>query len=238
MFPRLAKPFDTTHNPVGLWNFNESLSDLSGNGYTLTASTGTVRYCPLLSGLGGALFGTATGLYYNVGGSLLSITGDMTLEVMVQLGAVLSGTSDAIVCYSSNTAVNSNDNANYGITLNATNKYGGYRYFHQHTTLTTAQYSPTDIGVDYELPVLIGFTRISNVIQFYRNGLPVGTASSALTAPSGGSNSRLRIGSLTDSSELLAGIIGGVKIIPSGLTAAQMKVEYNKTFGPSLGYVA
>jgi hypothetical protein len=156
---------------------------------------------------------------------------------MMSLNAVNSGTSDAIVCYTSNTAVNSNDNANYAITLNTSNKYGAYRYFHQHSTLTNAEYVPADIGVDFELPVLIGFTRTSNVIQFYRNGELMGSASGTLTAPSGGSNSRLRIGALTDSSELLLGIIGGVKIIPSALTSLQMKAEYNRTFGISLGFL-
>ncbi len=80
-------------------------------------------------------------------------------------------------------------------------------------------------------PVHLAVTRISNVVQFYLNGLPWGLPSSALTTPAGGTSGAFNVSSGSNR-------IFGLKIIASGLTAAQIKAEYNRTMGVAFGALA
>lgn len=236
MIPRLARPFGLEHSPVGLWNFYENLNDSSGNGFNLTVQAGTANYVSALPGLGGVLLDGSTCLYHNVASTALAITGNMTLLAIVSLDVNAAGDA-RFVSYSTALGGTSDTNTLYSLGLATANRWS-YRYLHHAGSNSSNAYNPTAWGTDQHNVVLVGFTRSANVIQPMRNAGVFGAASSALSAPTGGLNSRLRIGAATDAGGRIVGVVGGVKIVPSALTADQWKAEYNRTLGPVLGYAA
>jgi hypothetical protein len=72
-------------------------------------------------------------------------------------------------------------------------------------------------------------TRVSNVIQFYINGRTLGPPSGVGATPDGGTNSIFRVGDNTNSAPFCA--LASLKIVPSGLTAAQVLQEARFTIG-------
>lgn len=228
-----ARPFDLTHNPVGLWNFAGNLSDSSGNGFDLTAEQGTARYAQMLPGINGLHLDGATTLWHNVADTDLAIPGDLTVQVMARL-LNESATDARLVAYVSNTSAGENDNTLYSYGLSSVSVYR-YQYQHRSGAFVQRSYETTADGSDFLGPVLLGVTRIGNVIQQYRNGLPFGAPSSALVAPTGGFNARFKIGGGVATTAEPIAIIGGVKLCISALTSDEMKAEYNRTLGRALG---
>jgi hypothetical protein len=77
-----------------------------------------------------------------------------------------------------------------------------------------------------------GGTRIQN----YVNGKPFGALSGALLPPTGGTTSRLLMGSSSAASTAVeSGIIMAIRITASAKSAAQMLAGYNQTMGPAFG---
>lgn len=216
------------HNPVGLWQFNGTMNDTSGNGFNMTVDAGTIRYANLLPTLRGALL-VSTRLIYNTFTSTLAITGDITIECLINLPAYLVSLRDLVS--HENAGETSADNSLYGIDLISGS--GNVGFFSENGAGVDQYYALT------ERPPLNPFhfaaTRTSNVIQFYQNGRAWGSPSGTLTTPSGGGSGRLRVG--LSGSLGPEGVIASLKIIAAGLNATQVASEYNRTLGGLYGYV-
>lgn len=219
---------DTTYSPVGLWNFNNVLTDSSGNGHTLTVDSGTALYTDILPGLRGVYLAGDTRLIYSTAVSPLIIPGDVTLEMLI-LPLTRTATGKYLSC-NEDPGNGSIANTQYSVGMNS----GSWEWQSQHGTNVNDTY---DIDNNPTLMTLshIAVTRTSNVVQNYLNGIAWGAASSVLTTPTGGSISKLRLGAFGVNAPSC--IMASVKIIASALTATQVKGEYNNTLGNFYGYL-
>lgn len=224
----VANPHGLEFSPVGLWQFNGNMNDSSGNGFTLAVESGSIHYGQLLPGIRGALLVSAR-LFYVTFTSTLAITGDMTVECLINLPSYLISLRDLVS--HENAGETSADNSLYGIDM--VSGTGNVGFFSENNSGVDQYYALT------ERPPLNPFhfaaTRISNVIQFYLNGKAWGAPSSTLTAPTGGSSGRFRVG--LSASFGPEGVIASLKVIASGLTPTQVASEYNRTLGGLYGYV-
>lgn len=226
---------DTTHTPGGLWQFQSSLADASGNGYTLSVDTGSVSYSQMVPGLVGIRLNSLR-LTPGTGKSALALLGDMTISCLLLLTAnpngnpILSyttGQDDTLEIY----------NYLYHLELSAARCP---KLFHEHAVglddihaLTQQALPPKRQLIHYT------GTRIGNVYQHYAQGRALGDPSSALNTPTGGSSSQLWIGGSGGVTPTLCAdmLMASLKISPVGLTAAQVKAEFNRTAGKFYGRV-
>jgi hypothetical protein len=224
---------DTTHSPIGLWQLQGDLTDSSGNGYTLSLAAGTEQYVPISDTVQGHLFNGATYLRYNTAEAALQLTGDMTIELLVEwlvdrpgIGVNTGAIGPALVCHGGN-----------GETLATNNLYtlgprpgGGLRWLSESGSGSNAIYDLTGTMPAHVLHHLAA-VRSSNVVTFYWNGAPIGT-SGTLTTPAGGTSGRLCLGNIFDgATEEPTCTMASVKIIGSALTASQVQAEYERTLG-------
>lgn len=214
---------DTTHSPVGLWQFQEALMDSSGSGFNLTQSVGNTRYVELAPGIKGVNVTTSDVLAFTTTGTTLQRTGDITIETILLLYAYATAVFAEYTTAGSETEAN---NTLYQSAMTANQ----LQWFSEHGG------GVDDLYNNARLPPLgqlchLAWTRTSDVAQCYINGTAFGAASSALTTPTGGTTASFRI-------------VGGqfalasLKIVPSALSAAQVKAEYNRCLGGLLGIVA
>lgn len=217
------------YDPVGLWQFNETLNDTSGNGFHLAVSTGQERYTEIYPGVRGvALYSTR--LIYNAFTATLGITGDITLEALMYLRTYPTS-ADASIATHINAGETSNDNVLYSLQLNATT--GALGWLSESGSGVDATYNINNapgLGLSH-----VAATRTSNVIQFYLNGRAVGSASSALTTPTGGTSGRFSVGYSGQSGPEC--VLASLKVCNIALSAAQIATEYNITLGPVFGRV-
>lgn len=225
----LIQKFDVTHSPVGLWQFGGDLTDSSGNGFTLTVETGTARFTNTM-GLVGLVI-SATTLFRNNFEASLNITGNLTIEMLLALQSYTTGRT--LVSHSASGDASSVSNLAYGVSITT------------GPALTFKSESGTGVDASYSINDLpprtlchFAVTRSTNVIQFYLNGQTMGAASSALTAPTGGTSGRFRVGMVADTTENAPDCsIFSLKVVNSALSAAQIAAEYNRTLGTFFGGV-
>lgn len=217
---------DTTHTPAGLWQFNEVLTDSSGNGRTLSLTAGAERYTEIYPGLKALYLASASKLQFATTGTPLQRTGDITIEFLLVLYAVGTG---IWVTYDGNSETQANNTLyQVGITTDQ------LTWLQEDGAGTDRSYSSARLPPVGEICHL-ACRRQSNVIQYFMNGKPFGTASSSLTTPDGGTTSFLRIGSATVSPPTSA--IASLKIVLSALSDAQILAEYNRCLGGALGVI-
>lgn len=220
---------DLTYSPVGLWQFDSSLNDTSGNGFTLTAESGTARYGELVPGLA-CLMPNALRLVYNTSGTSLAITGDMTVEMLFRGD---TPTNSYFVGYAggSNSSTQAN---NFLYSLLIPSGLFGLTWMQESGSGAATSYALTTRVLPRTSVVHLAATRSSNVIQYYLNGRPFGAASSALTTPDGGTTSVFRVGG-DAAQNAVNGNISSLKVIASALSAAQVAAEFNLTLGAFYG---
>lgn len=229
---------DTTHSPVGLWQFNGTLADTSGNGYDLSVDTGTVTYAAMVPGLVGVRLSSLR-LKAALAANLLRITGNVTVEVLCQLEADTVGSAVGTNAFISFTGGqdDSSSTLNYLYHL-AFNQGRLPQWFSEHGTGVNDVHTITDQALP-PLGQLFHFAavRAFNIVQLYVNGRPFGPPSSVLTEPTDGSASQLWVGGSGGTSPVLCSdrVIASLKIIPAALSAAQVKAEFNRTAGKFYG---
>jgi hypothetical protein len=240
LLPAAPRPLDTTYSPVALYQFSNGaatgLNDVSGvaNAH-LSVSAGTARYAWLHPQMQGFLFDGATELIHNAFNATIALAGDMSA---IWTGAIQSfpaagtpglfahgtpgGTSAVNILYSlwqSNAAATDPPALHYQHEQGA-----GVPETHQ-------------AGTAWTFPCVItqfGFSRIGNVIRFYNQGYPWGSASAALNAPTGGGSGRLRVGAWGGGS-FFSGIVSDLALYSRGLAAAEFLERFNSTLGPAFG---
>jgi hypothetical protein len=222
---------DTTFSPVGLWQFQNDLTDSSGNGFSLTVETGSERYTDIFPGVRGFKFNDLTGLIYNVAEATLAITGDFTIEMLLNLQAYTSLRN--LVSHAGTFGSGASaDNAFYCMqVLDSTGEFG---YLQESG-------SGADSAVTYSTtrPPLnnlchLALTRISQVIRLYIDGVLIAT-SGTLTTPDGGTSGRFRVGVSTQRAPDCD--VASLKLIASGLSGTDIVSEYNRTLGRFYGEI-
>lgn len=214
---------DTTHSPVGLWQFNGNMNDSSGNSFTLTVSTGTERYSEILPGLTGFYFDGSTTVFRNAAEATLQITGDYTIEMLLLLPPIVQ---NAVLVSMGDSGGTSASNYLFDITTNNTFSLAN---FSESGTKSGNTLARPLASLPYNQPCHFAMTKTSNVIQFWLNGAVIGTSGSQ-TATTGGSLDKLRVGG-DASAPSLAGVVASLKIVASALNSTQIAAEYSRTIG-------
>jgi hypothetical protein len=226
-FTRKVRPHDLTHNPIGLWQFNETLNDTSGNGFHFALNAGNLRYTEIAPGLRALSVSTANKFNFATLGTALQRTGDITIEMLLLLYGYPAGLAPIITYQASGETQATN--TLYEVAINIDQ----LRWFSESGAGVDATFS-----ID-RLPPLgtvchLAVRRQANIIQAFINGAPLG-GSSALTAPDGGTSASLWIGAPGSFPPAMA--MASMKIVPLGLSETQIAAESNRTVGPALGVV-
>jgi hypothetical protein len=235
--PLGVQKHDTTHSPLGLWQFNHgSYADSSGNGRTLSVSKGAPTWSQLFPGVECLFFNgdpvIGLRLIYNVDDAVLeALNGAITIEALGAFRVYVGATAQRMITFegSGETEV---ENFLFSVAFNTAYET---EWLHEHgagiNDTYAVPYQPQDLQ-----PCHFAVTKTAGqVVQFYLNGLPLGPPSAALTAPTGGTgNNRLYVGGASTGS--WSGYLASLKLIGSALTAAEIKAEYNRTMGPAFGY--
>jgi len=224
----ISRKLGLEHNPIGLWLFDGSLEDSSGNGFDFTVGGGSERYVST-NGLRAAKLDGSTSFIHNVTGTVLERTGDITIEVLL---TVDPGSSQRwIVAYSASgetEAVNALYSINY---LGSTEQLN---WVSEGVSASDDNFNSEAAGIDHLH--LLAVVRESDVITVYIDGSQVGASSATLDTPVGGSSSVLEVGSLfLTGGTFLEGSVACVKIIDSALTADEVYTEFERTWGVSEG---
>lgn len=221
---------DNTHSPVALWQLDESLTDVSGNGLNLTVESGTERYTELVPGLRGFFFDGDTGLWRSAATAALQISGPMTVEFV---GVFTNFVVDKpFVSHGASGETIAN---NYLYYFGSVGTGFGMRSYWEEAAGANVEYTTPHmfpLGTPCHLALRRG---ASNATSFFVNGVQIGTTSGVLTSPVDGTSGRFRMGR-DDLGASLFGAMASVKIVASALTADQIKAEYNRTLGPLLGF--
>lgn len=221
----------TLYSPVALWQLNGSLVDGSGGGYSLAVSSGTARYTDVWPGVRGFRFDGSTDLRRSTVTAALNITGDMTILGLFAVIAIVSGNTILIQCAATGETLN--DNFLYSIILYDTGKL---EYLAEYGAGVNISYviedGPPLGGVGFHMALV----RASNQVQFYLNGETLGAASTGLAGPAIGAAPLQYISIGGDAGgQRFRGAIASFKIVPSALTAVQVRAEYALTLGKTFG---
>lgn len=224
----------TTADTQALYKFDGALTDSSGNGLTLSVS-GTERYGWIPNGGGrrGFVFDGATDLQRATNDAALTITGDMTIDMGIVLGhhrddrylnfvgfrggAETEAANDLFVWYAAPVS------GNKGTHTSA--------YFAETGSGTDISHNATDVEIDLGVPMHLAMVRSSNNVQFYLNGQAWGAASTGLSAPSGGGDSVLIVGSNGSSAQYLHGLVWDLHIADAALTQAEIMARAKRSVG-------
>lgn len=220
--------FDNTHSPVARYDFEDNLLDSSGNGFDLTGASHVFRevFPGLIALAGGSASRAAND-------ALLTILGDVTVQAIVSFAP--SSAAGDVMKFANDAGADGTiaNNTLYRLIIDQTGT-NGMSAFHENAGGANVQFSSTGVAnrglPRNEVPFYVAMVRQSNVYTFYLNGLPYGTASGTLGAPTGGTAAFLVVRSDAASPDVAA-----LKIIDSALSAAQIKAEYNRTRGVAFG---
>lgn len=231
----LIQYHDTTHSPVALYQFNGDMLDSSGNGLHLSKFTGLERYTWLAPGLRCFFFDGETSLRRPGNDALLTITGALTIELIFLYtpstftGTFLSFGGGAVPARPAT-------NVLYELIFDLIISW-------QRSTSSGAIFFNSTAATPDFLPIHYAVTRssgASQIVKFYVNGDLVDTSGSLL-APTGGTSSRLWVGSDDNplvTFDFMVWSMASLKIIPSELTKHEIKQECNRTVGHFYGWGA
>jgi hypothetical protein len=214
---------DTTFSPVLLYQFQEDLLDSSGNGLTLSVAAGSTRFTDVYPGVRGIVLPSGTRLEA-ASNNVYRLRGNMTIEAILHLYEYNAATRIFVSCQQAGEL--EADNALYSVGMLDTASQN-LQWLSESGAGVNSTYQIADRNPLYICHFAV--TRVSDVVQFYINGRTLGAASPLLITPTGGTNSIFRVGDNTNSAPFCA--LASLKIIPSGLTAAQVLQEARFTIG-------
>jgi len=231
---KIVNYFDLTHSPVALYNFNDVLTDSSGNGLDLTLTSGATLFTKQNGITGLKLKGGVQYWSRPLNDPILTILKELTVEMLIMI-PIISSEFWIVQMGSGTTAPNSN-NA-FSIRMMST---GNISYFADTGAGgTDVSYIPNISLATYQLTYL-AMTRNSTgtVVKFYING-DLKATSGTLNAPTDGNSGVLRIGTNKGATTFTpnGGFLPSLKILNKELDSNQIKLEYYKTIGNSFGEV-
>lgn len=213
----------TEYDPVGLWLFDGDIQDSSGNDYHLSVASGTPSYRTF--GIPGT-----QGLYFdgelyltNAGIPELRITGDLTIQVIVNL------TGTGVRSIVGQGAIGESLETNFLYLMQfETTPY--LNYIHEYNAGSNAIYLNSSAGAWTREEVShLMMVRENNVITYYKNGSLYGSPSGTLTAPAGGTSTITFVGANDGGGNRFEGHLQSLKIIDRALNASERAAEFAKT---------
>lgn len=227
-FTRRIRPHGLDHAPIGLWQFNETLNDTSGNGFHFALNAGNLRYTEICPGLRALSVAATNKFLFATTGTALQRTGDITIEMLLLLYGLPAGIAPIVSYQASGETEATNTLYEVGINVDQ------LRWFSESGAGVDATYA-----IDRVPPIgrvcHLAVRRASNVIQTFVNGSALGPPSGTLVAPTGGTTAQLWIGGAGTFPPACA--LASLKVIAGALTDAQVAAESNRTVGPALGLV-
>jgi hypothetical protein len=230
--------FDDRNNPVVLYNFDQgattSLVNLgtAGSAANLSVELGTETYGDLFPGQGGLYFNGSTRLLAGASSSLV-ITGDITVLLMLQRDR--DAPAGAFVFALAGATESEADNALASlIAIVAETPPRRMRWISENGAGINSE---VDTVATFSFPPVhniswIGLSKSGTTVSFYYNGRFV--SSGSITAVTGGTNARLRVGGnvgVNTSQSLMYGF----KLLDQAYDAPEMAAEYNYTMGGAFG---
>lgn len=220
---------DTTHNPVGLWQFQGDALDSSGNSFDLTW-TGTEIYSVLNGPLQAAFFDGSSHTIRN-DETDLQILDDITIEMLISYhgGPGLDSTLlNSGVFYMGAAGETLAVNVAYSVRCHPSSS--GLRIMSESGSGVDATFDPAGSPPDGTWHHA-AFVRDKNVWKVFYNGILIDT-SGTLTAPEGGTDGNLYVGGapadIGGFDEVRASI-ASLKIISSALSDIQVLAEARLT---------
>lgn len=222
------------YSPVGLWLFENNLTDSSGNGFNLTGSPSytTVERDKQI----GAIFATSPWTRPSRDAAL-SIMGALTIEAVVTVA--FSSTTTMTVCSVGNTGESEADNSAYyamiGSTLSGASDKKMTLLWESGAGVNRSVTSSTEV-VPVGIPCHLVWTRSADataVVNMYVNGVNVHSGSDVAATGGTASTCLLRVGSTSAVQDRLGhgSVLTSLKIIAAELTPAQVVAEYNRVLG-------
>jgi hypothetical protein len=219
-----------TPGTVGLWQFDGTLADTSGQGNDFTVSAGTIIYSDVMPGLQFAWFDAATTI--SVSASVLQITGDLTIETLMVIDAGSNG--NAWISHGGN-----GETEALNVLYECQIETGRLpSWFSESGAGVNATYS----WATYALPPVhrmfhLAHVREDGVVTNYVNGRQLGESSTALTTPTGGGSGALYVGGNAAGVFGAQMFVGSLKISNRALDADEILVDYNYCMGGAYGFV-
>jgi hypothetical protein len=221
-----ANYFDTTYNPVGLWNFNGVTTDSSGNNFNLTVS-GIEKYS-IVPGfnLKGFYLNGSTNLYRTVHDDLLNITGALTIEYIYYVPSYYP-IGGVITAYAAS-GESEDTNFIYQISVN---QFGVFNMFTEHDSGANDS-ADSNVNVITIVPSYAAVTRSDDgkTIKFYSNGQLITEVTDHIK-PTGGSSGQLYVGSGIGGYMPNGSVLFSLKILNQELSASNILEEYNFVMG-------
>jgi hypothetical protein len=231
--------FNTSFSPVVLYNGDTGLADQSGNGHDMVEVIGSFSTTDILPGQP-AIY-VPVGCRLSVAGTdaQYQISGDVTIMATFMMDLSPSTSTGIIFCGQSGTL--EANNHMYLCQIRQTAGAGtrrGFRMFWEHSGGVDDDFNTdTDIGgPPTHVITQVVWRRSGTTAQIFVNGVPFGSASTGLSAPTGGSGGKLQIGGVnpaTNNDSAFA--IHSLQVVASALSNAQILAEYNRTMGPVFG---
>lgn len=237
-----AQLHDTTHSPVGLWQFDGDLLDTSGTGETLTVEAGTQKFSLSAIPDGTRSLQVNAGLRLvgaNPAAAALRIAGDITIELLCKPVDIQAASTFAILidCAGDQTSETETNNVLWGCNLQvAANE--PFIVWERGAGINESL-TDVDFGVEPGRWNHLAFVRDASggagsvVASIFVNGVLFATDATKTTA-SGGSLARIRVGASTIAGRAYNGLLSSVKVIASVLTAPQILAEAQRTLPPDL----
>lgn len=224
----LINKHDTTHSPLGLWQFDGNLNDSSGNGRNLAVNIGTAKYTQPYPGLNGIWFDGLTRLTNS--SSVFRILGDLTIEMFLWINDY-TVSSVLLACNGNGDA----ENANFAYQLSSGGADGLLALFWESGAGVDRQYILDGYTAPRKTLIHYAVVRASNIIRFYMDGRQCGADSPVQIAPTGATISTLAVGNSNVTGNPLFPAtnvwISSLKIMDTALTSTQIAAECNRTLG-------
>lgn len=204
--------YDTVQSDtVALYQLNGNLLDSGPNNLHLSLLDGIEEYADVYPGVQGFRFNGKSAIGRSIWDATLALTDNFTITALVSSDPMTASFNNrrfrSVIAFTRHTSTsNSTTNTLYDLSLGVSTESTSFSlgvpvgavsncltYLSHHGNRVSSDFS----GVGSIVPgncVQLRVVRNSNVITFYINDLLVGTASSALTTPDGGSASTFRIG--------------------------------------------
>lgn len=243
--PASAWRLPATYSPIGLWHFNETLTDSSGlNQPKLVLERGSELYTSVYPGVQGVLCGGPTGailrLPHTGVASLLRKPGDISVQfigqMMTETLADPTGSSP-IVSYRGGTGVggggNANNNSLWGMFLGPQNvadwwtEGGGAG--------SSAFVSSPVLPPAAMRTVLWGVRRQGNLVRHYLDGKPMSSGTATGVLPDGGASGLLRIGGGLAETAAPLMVLTSLKVTAGAMSDAEFLADYNASLGQHYG---
>jgi concanavalin A-like lectin/glucanase superfamily protein len=222
--PLLHKANDDT---VGLWQFQESLLDTSGNNFHLALVAGNERYAQIRPGLRALKLSTASKYTFATLESMLKIPGDITILAIVMFDAYVA--SGALLSYH-NAGEAEADNAIYGFGIDSASDT--LEWLQEQGAGVNELHRPLRLPPLYQ-PCHLVWRRKNTIAECFINGQRFGLPSYALPVPTGGTAASLWLG--FESGNCASCAIASLRIDSRALSENEIADEYNATLGPVYG---